>query len=463
MKRPSTRVYTRHWGNGKTAYAVLYRRDKGEKERVDLTWPKGQKKEAERRKDELLLELRNETHVPRDQKWTVRQVWEDKHRGWLQELVRTNRRQALGKGTLRNYKRAMEERILPKFGPDAVSDLARLDVQKWVDHLLDIDEESPPEIFGRWGDVLKVKTVRGWVGVFRLLLGWAADNELGLRRNWLTGKDVIQYPPDNATLAVPLEAPDVDVVLLWIQWPRRTAQSANLWASLRVAVLISLLAGLRAGECCALDWEDLVNAERNGLNHRLTIWRSYSNHVDGMGPTKSRKKRTIPLSPVLHAALVAYWNALGQPLKGPVLLDEDGKRMEGRALGPRHWPEAQMRMGLTDPENKRRFHHRHRYHDLRHTAGSFWLTAGVPLDVVSRWLGHANIDTTWKIYMHQLKHDDRGLSGLNQLSDQLVARMSALGACLPTSEPRSSCRRRLIMSMPMPSPRAWPWPRRCPS
>lgn len=41
-------------------------------------------------------------------------------------------------------------------------------------------------------------------------------------------------------------------------------------------------------------------------------------------------------------------------------------------------------------------------HDLRHHAASTWLRAGIPVNQVSQWLGHANPNTTLKIYAHVL-------------------------------------------------------------
>lgn len=41
-------------------------------------------------------------------------------------------------------------------------------------------------------------------------------------------------------------------------------------------------------------------------------------------------------------------------------------------------------------------------HDLRHYAASTWLRAGIPVSQVSQWLGHANPNTTLKIYAHVL-------------------------------------------------------------
>jgi len=54
------------------------------------------------------------------------------------------------------------------------------------------------------------------------------------------------------------------------------------------------------------------------------------------------------------------------------------------------WKAALRRAGIKD----------FRWHDLRHTAASWWIDAGVPLDVVKELLGHASIVTTGR-YAHR--------------------------------------------------------------
>ena len=39
-----------------------------------------------------------------------------------------------------------------------------------------------------------------------------------------------------------------------------------------------------------------------------------------------------------------------------------------------------------------------KFHDLRRTFGSLCLEAGVPLEVVSEWLGHRDVKTTRQVY-----------------------------------------------------------------
>jgi site-specific recombinase XerD len=46
-------------------------------------------------------------------------------------------------------------------------------------------------------------------------------------------------------------------------------------------------------------------------------------------------------------------------------------------------------------------------HMLRHSAASEWIRAGVPIEVVSKLLTHANVATTSQIYVHLTVEDMR--------------------------------------------------------
>jgi integrase len=46
-------------------------------------------------------------------------------------------------------------------------------------------------------------------------------------------------------------------------------------------------------------------------------------------------------------------------------------------------------------------------HDLRHTAGTLMLRRGVPIEVVSKTLGHADISITYRVYRHVLESEKR--------------------------------------------------------
>jgi integrase len=56
------------------------------------------------------------------------------------------------------------------------------------------------------------------------------------------------------------------------------------------------------------------------------------------------------------------------------------------------------------------------FHGLRHTAASILLADGVPLIVVSRFLGHANANVTAKVYAHLER--DESLEAAAQVFDR---------------------------------------------
>ncbi|MFT4262469.1 MAG: tyrosine-type recombinase/integrase [Nocardioides sp.] len=60
-----------------------------------------------------------------------------------------------------------------------------------------------------------------------------------------------------------------------------------------------------------------------------------------------------------------------------------------------HFKPALTELGLPDI----------RFHDLRHSAAALWLTAGISPYKVSRWLGHANIAITDRLYGHLVPDD----------------------------------------------------------
>jgi integrase len=158
------------------------------------------------------------------------------------------------------------------------------------------------------------------------------------------------------------------------------------------AVLIST--GLRQGEALGLAWRD-VTADT------LTVRQALARGWDGrptLGPPKSdRSRRTIALPTVARDALErqrtrqeatrAEVGTAWQDRAGLIFLDAAGRPLEGRLVTPALHV-ALARAGLPVI----------RCHDLRHTAATLQLAAGVPLAVISRTLGHSSIAVTANVY-----------------------------------------------------------------
>lgn len=155
------------------------------------------------------------------------------------------------------------------------------------------------------------------------------------------------------------------------------------------AVFASLHTGLRARELKSLLWED-IDMERSEVHVRRG---------------KGDKERTIPLHPNLRAYLskTPKKDRTGCVVPGfPYTVTRDGKPNKGYR---RAFRTACTKAGV--PE------HIH-WHNLRDTFASYALMGGVPLVVVSAWLGHANVQTT----------RDHYLSFAKEYEDDMIGRLS---------------------------------------
>lgn len=138
---------------------------------------------------------------------------------------------------------------------------------------------------------------------------------------------------------------------------------------LKAPVLLSLLTGLRRSNVIGLDWKQVK------MKARVVLVRIKSKKLGG-------KPHEVPLS---EAAFLLLAN-LGPRDEGPVFL------YNGRPFKQPHkaWKRALKRAGIPEA----------RWHDMRHTFGSWAIQMGIPLDKVQDALGHSEIATTQR-YAHR--------------------------------------------------------------
>ncbi len=154
--------------------------------------------------------------------------------------------------------------------------------------------------------------------------------------------------------------------------------------------------GLRLGELLGLGWADVDLSAGT-----LTVRRSLARTVDdtwALGEPKSaRSRRTIPLPSTAADALRRQRDRqdAAREAAGSAWQDRDGLVLTdavGRPLHPEHvsytFQRARAAAGLP----------RVRFHDLRHSAATLMLAEGVPLAVISEWLGHSGIAITASHY-----------------------------------------------------------------
>jgi integrase len=166
--------------------------------------------------------------------------------------------------------------------------------------------------------------------------------------------------------------------------------------------LVLGLTGLRFGELRGLRVADLLDVPYPAFR----VSRSVPASGGGGRPivrerTKTGKPRIVPLADVL-VPVVRQWAADKEP--GDLLFTAP----QGAWISLSNW----RRSVRWSPTSRGR-----RPHDLRHTAATAWLAAGVDVKTVQAWLGHASAELTLNLYGHHLGTDaDRaGIARVNQV------------------------------------------------
>jgi integrase len=267
---------------------------------------------------------------------------------------------------IRGYNQGMRLRVLPEFGPVRLSDLDRIDLQRFVYKLLE-DGLAPSTI-----DV----TLLPVRAIYRHALerGEVVANpcdKLSMPRSDRR-RDRIADPKEGADLiaAVPLE-------------------DRAIWAT-------AMYAGLRRGELQALRDRDLELA--SGVIHVERGW----DYKEGAIELKSNAgRRRVPIAAILRDHLLEH----------RLRVDREGDDLIfGRTLDSPFRPKPVQ--GRADTAWKAAGLDRITFHECRHTYASLMIAAGVNAKALSTYMGHANISITLDRYGHLMPGSEDEAAGL---------------------------------------------------
>ena len=163
---------------------------------------------------------------------------------------------------------------------------------------------------------------------------------------------------------------------------------------------LSLYTGIRIGELCALQWEDIDMCNR-AITIQKTLQRIYLKGKKGeRGKTKititsPKSKKAVRVIPISDALYTLFSRQYCKD-KRAYLLTGTRKYMEPR-LYRQHYER------FLD-ENKAEYIH---FHGLRHTFATRCIESGADYKVVSELLGHASVNLTLNLYVHPCWEDKR--------------------------------------------------------
>ena len=157
---------------------------------------------------------------------------------------------------------------------------------------------------------------------------------------------------------------------------------ANCTPGLRAVVILAVNTGMRHGEIFNLKWHD-VDFKRN---------------VICLLETKSGEKREVPMNEVVKNELIKVRK---HPKSPYIFCHPNGERVKD--IRKSFWT-ALKKSGIKD----------FRFHDLRHTAASQLVMAGVDLNTVREILGHNTIEMTLRYAHLSPNHKKRAVDVLGE-------------------------------------------------
>ena len=355
------------------------------------------------RERELEREQEDGTHVPRRATFKYREAVV----AWLKEIERRNAiGDNMGGGKLHHYRGVARNHLIPDLGEILLTELTSRRIQKWIN-------DKAPEY--------ERTTLSAFRNAMKLSLDIAVD-EGWLARNPMKDRPVRLPKKSMEKRKVP-QMDDIRAILASLQ-QRSPMEPEHSYRTRAVAVILATFTGMRRGEICGLQWED-VNFDEGGIN----ICRSLSK-FDGMKTPKTKAGfRTVPMNKIVYSALRDQARHYPECV-GFVIRNKNGKAVVPDQISSYHWPKVVRHAGLL-VDGKPPY----TFHDLRHVSGSLWLKENMRLEQVSRLLGHSNISVTADIYAHEMDHDESAIRAIMAVGDEVVEHMRLAGSPLRINAP----------------------------
>jgi integrase len=274
----------------------------------------------------------------------------------------------------------------------------------------DLRQEHLIDAYAKWsakgvsGRPLSGRTVHHLHDLIRCALNF------GIRREWLTRNvaaclETEDLPKPAKPEPIALNETEMAALLNAARHPperdkRSGGPSAEQW--FYPAVAFAIYTGARRGEVLGLRWAD-VDFESNTVSIRRSLTRTHSRGLFFKEP-KNGKARTIAMPSTLAAILKQHRAAQDKErsILGAGYKDDDlvFARPDGSLVNPRCFGNRVIELAARAKVTPITAH------CLRDTHASLLAKKGVPLEVVSKRLGHADIRITAERYLHVYRESD---------------------------------------------------------
>jgi integrase len=282
--------------------------------------------------------------------------------------VRNRSGDAYKPSTLRGYRQALEDRVLPLIGGEKLSAITTSDLQLLVD---------------RWqAEGLPASTTRNIIKPLQAIYR-RAKSRGGLAVNPTRDLELPAPRPREVEIISPAVAEKLLAAL--------PAQDRCVWAT-------ALYAGLRYGELRALRWH-VVDVAGGTIEVRES-WDAKAGRIE---PKTRTSRRRVPMPATLRELLLDRRLENAAADGGALVFGRGEEEPFHAATLYRRADSAWKAADLTE---------RLRLHQARHTYASFMIAAGVNAKALSQFMGHSSIKVTFDLYGHLMPGSEREAAGM---------------------------------------------------
>jgi integrase len=283
--------------------------------------------------------------------------------------------------TLAAYKTHVKKNINPILGSIRVTKLRPMHVQLLIDEMAKARRNGKPP---------RANTLRNARAALRRAFGWGVEQEL-LSQN--VARCSVVYPKETPFKGRKLTLDEARRFLAAAKGTRLEA----LW-------ILLMTAAVREGEALGLTWSyiDFDGGESGTLIVIRELYRATKIGFTFDEPKSEKSRRTLPLPAITRDALKDHLHrqkverlAMGSAWKelpgfeGLVFTNLHGGPIDVSDLLKKDWPSLLAAAKIEGPC---------RIHDLRGSCATLLLAAGVPIETISKVLGHADIGVTLRAY-----------------------------------------------------------------
>ena len=328
---------------------------------------RGNKKDAERRLNELIHQRDNDTFI-KPGKATVA----DYLIQWLKDYAYSN----LSPHTAEGYDSIISRHLIPALGVIPLTQLRPEIIQRYIS-----DKLSRGRTNGQGG--LTARTVRHHI----VCLHTALQNAVKMGMLFRNPVDAVTIPRAERHEMRTMNESDIHIFL---EMARPTQYYALFY--------MALFTGMRRSELLALRWRD-IDLMLFQISVNRTLHQVRGGGIVIRQPKTERSRRIVAMTPSTADLLKEHnesQNRLRKSLGYPELTDDNFVfcQYDGRPLLPNtvthNWIKLVRRTGLNGI----------RLHDARHTHASLMLKQGVHPKIVQERLGHSSIQVTLDTYSH---------------------------------------------------------------